>query len=498
MIDRGARTISAGGEAPLEENEDAAPPPASEGLIRIGRFLILGVLGQGGMGQVLSAYDPQLDRKVAIKFVRDLADSPAAIARIKLEAQAMAKVSHPNVVQVYETGEIDGRVFIVMEFVDGATLGEWQERGDHAAAGEMKKRLGMYLQAAAGLLAAHAGGLIHRDFKPDNVLVGKDGRVRIADFGVARLLQTLEEHPPLSFPSGEGSESGARLTHAGAVMGTPGYMSPEQAAGSEADERSDQFCFCAALYEALYGQRPFDGKKWKDYAEHVRSDPPRPPPPSSVPLVVEKAILRGLSVDPGARFPSMKELMTALEAGLAPESEPLMTRADRIGLGLGLIVAIVVLELTNVLLVVLTGSRNSMLRPVVMVGLFFVVTSVMMRWPPSAVRHRARYRRTMAFFLILLATLFGARLAGYLLGIAADDYYTIECLIAAGLSGVEALRVGWRQAILSGLLVAYAPFIKLLPDLRVILYNLVLLVTVIGSILVHMRQAIPEDEAPAA
>ena len=164
--------------------------------------------------------------KVAIKLVRDLSDeSPHTVARVKQEAQAMARVSHPNVVHVYEAGEASGRVFIAMQFVDGSSLAEWQRGRDRDAPGEVLLRLRVYLQAAAGLVAAHACGLIHRDFKPDNVLVGRDGRVCVADFGLARLLAGLTspaadivDATPLADEARPSRDSGRRLTQAGAML----------------------------------------------------------------------------------------------------------------------------------------------------------------------------------------------------------------------------------------------------------------------------------------
>ncbi|MFO0576093.1 MAG: serine/threonine-protein kinase, partial [Polyangia bacterium] len=199
---------------------------------RIGRYAVLRQLGEGGMGVVLAAYDEELDRKAALKLLRDRSER-AAEHRIRIlrEAQAMARVSHPNVVQVYEVGEFsqpgepDSHVFIAMEYIDGETLHAWQDRPGRS----WVEILRMYLAAGQGLLAAHQSGLVHRDFKPDNVLVGSDGRPRVADFGLARGGEASEAEP-LPQATGLSEQSGlliSPLTQAGAILGTPMYMSPE-------------------------------------------------------------------------------------------------------------------------------------------------------------------------------------------------------------------------------------------------------------------------------
>lgn len=476
---------------------------------RIGRFVIVERVGEGGMGQVFSAYDPALDRKVALKLVRDLRDeSPLAVARVKQEAQAMARVSHPNVVHVYEAGESGGRVFLAMEFVDGCSLADWQRSRDRAAPGEVPLRLRVYLKAAAGLVAAHACGLIHRDFKPDNVLVGKDGRVRVADFGLARLMAGLDAAPPLSVEAADEArlpetaraaratepdlattrDSGRRLTEAGAILGTPGYMSPEQVRGVEADERSDQFSFCAALYESLYGHQPYAGGTFFAYAGNLLAGSLIPPPPSEVPLVVQQALLRGLSIRPADRFPSMQALIAALSSGLAHESEPMITRTDRLRIGVSMVAALVLIEVSNGVVVMLTHSHNSLLRGVAIIGLFLGITAVLMRRPPWPVRHLDRYRRMTAFFMAVLVTFFFGRLAALRLGIPANHYYTLEAIALAGTLTVESLRVGWRHALLGLAALAYAPFVVVLPGLRVVLYNVLLTVVTVSSVYLHMQQ----------
>ncbi|MHB8878701.1 MAG: protein kinase domain-containing protein, partial [Myxococcaceae bacterium] len=222
----------------------------------IGRYIVIEVLGIGGMGVVYAAYDPQLDRKVALKLLRPDVEPAggAEESRLRLirEARAAARLSHPNVVAVHEVGTVDDQVYVAMEYVDGGTLTSWVAERLRP----WREIVEVFVRAGRGLATAHAAGLVHRDFKLENVLIGKDGRVRVTDFGLARL--EGESAPavavgvsPALFEPG--------LTRSGMVMGTPAYMAPEQLRGGKADARSDQFSFCVALYMALYGQRPFEG-----------------------------------------------------------------------------------------------------------------------------------------------------------------------------------------------------------------------------------------------
>ncbi len=215
----------------------AATPPVTTQGASFGRYHLLERLGAGGMGEVYAAFDPQLDRRVALKLLRAGALSASeGKARLVREAQAMARLQHPNVATVHDVGAVDEHVFVAMEFVEGETLGEWL-RGDRS----WEEVLDVFVQAGAGLAAAHHAGLVHRDFKPDNVLIGKDGRPRVVDFGLAR---QSTSSPPAGVRPGEVPESEAesplntRLTRDGAVMGTPGYMAPEQLAGLPTDART--------------------------------------------------------------------------------------------------------------------------------------------------------------------------------------------------------------------------------------------------------------------
>jgi tetratricopeptide (TPR) repeat protein len=215
----------------------------------VGRFRVRGMLGSGGMGIVLDAFDPKLDRPVAVKLLRSDAwgaTTQTERARLQREAQAMARLSHPNVVTVFEVGEFDGQSFLAMEKVDGTTLRAWQAEPRTPAA-----IIAMYITVGRGLAAAHAAHLVHRDFKPENVLVGRDGRARVSDFGLVSSGAAIGDADLRDTPLG------TRMTVHGSTMGTPAYMAPEQWRGVAVDARADQFAFAVALWEAAYGDHPF-------------------------------------------------------------------------------------------------------------------------------------------------------------------------------------------------------------------------------------------------
>ena len=305
-------TLGAEPVAPtLRSGERPESPSHDREITRIGRFLVLRVLGQGAMGRVYAAYDEKLDRRVAIKVLHRGIDD-ASRRRALREAMAMAKLSHPNVVQVYEADEDHGEQFIAMELVRGQTLAQWQADPDRS----WPEVLGAYLQAGEGLAAAHAAGLIHRDFKPHNAMVeqrGGDLRVRVLDFGIARVVDALG-HPD-SLTAGLSLDADLRgdLTSTGAVLGTPAYMAPEQFLGSKVGAAADQFSFCVALWEGLYRERPFAGETLPELMAAITTGEPREPSHAvAVPGWVRAAVLRGLSTDKAARHPSMEALLVAL------------------------------------------------------------------------------------------------------------------------------------------------------------------------------------------
>ena len=279
----------------------------------VGRFRLMERLGAGAMGEVYSAYDEQLDRKVAVKLVKPGVRSRADISeRLLREAKTLARLSHPNVVQVYEAGTFRERVYVAMEFVRGMTLDAW--RKENAEKASWKEVLALFLAAGEGLIAAHRAGLVHRDFKPANVLVGADGRVRVLDFGLARTEATDDDAPsPDATPLDESHGLLATLTQTGSILGTPAYMSPEQWQAKKVDARSDQFSFCVALYEALYGKRPFQPKTNFQLAKLTAEGAYEAPPKNTqVPKRLWPIIERGLAVDPDKRHPDMKDLLEAL------------------------------------------------------------------------------------------------------------------------------------------------------------------------------------------
>ena len=290
----------------------------------LGRFTILDILGAGGMGVVLAAYDPQLDRKVAIKVLRTRGLTgkrhEKEAARLLREARSMAQLSHANVITVYEAGTIDERVYIAMEYVDGQTLRSWLA----AQPRSVTEILEVYVKAGRGLAAGHSAGLVHRDFKPDNVLVGNDGRVRVIDFGLARPTRQAQiDTPAPGTPGADELETAVssssfssqpQLTTVGTLFGTPMYMAPEQHDRAELDARADQFAFCVALFEALFGRMPFKADSYAELADrvtHGKLDLPDDNP--EIPKRVVDVVLRGLRPNPDERFPSMDALLEALQ-----------------------------------------------------------------------------------------------------------------------------------------------------------------------------------------
>ena len=305
----------------------------------LGRYVILHSLGAGGMGVIYKAYDTELDRNVALKILRIQPDTRHSMvnARIRLqrEAQALAQLSHPNVITVYDVGTFGEQVFVAMELVEGQTLREWLDGKKRT----LPEILDVFVSAARGLAAAHEANLIHRDFKPSNVMIGNDGRLRILDFGLARGTQRghveSEEDAFSALDTGSMEQSGdalpavitgnsserllgSNLTELGAVVGTPAYMSPEQHLGRGIGARSDQFAFCVTLYQALYGRKPFAGKNSESIKRKVLAGQViAPPSGTQVPRWLHRIVLRGLEVDPEKRYPSMNALLVDLDRDLS-------------------------------------------------------------------------------------------------------------------------------------------------------------------------------------
>jgi hypothetical protein len=270
----------------------------------IDRYRVLARLGAGGMGEVYRAYDPALDRKVALKVLPPLDDAHHASfeARLRREAQALAKLDHANVVGVYDVGLAEHSVFVAMQLVDGTTVAEHLQAKPRTT----REVLELFAAAGRGIAAAHDAGIIHRDVKPSNMLVDKTGRVYVSDFGLARGADEVD-----AASSHMGGLLHAQMTHAGHVLGTPVYMSPEQHAGEPATARSDQYSFCVSLWEALYREHPFAGVEWTPaaVARMALDEVLQPSRRGGVPARVERALRRGLRHDPAARWPSMIEVV---------------------------------------------------------------------------------------------------------------------------------------------------------------------------------------------
>ena len=302
----------------------ATPGPETSGEpFRAGRYVIVHHVGHGAMGNVYAAFDPDLDRKVAVKVLRDSTRGrplPASLAR---EAKAMAKLTHPHVVAVFDVGSCERGVFVAMEFVEGVTMRTWLK----GQVRDWREVLAAFVQAGQGLAAAHAAGVVHHDFKPDNVLVGAHGVVKVADFGLARVAAgtaaaisgelgestvTRSVGGSGATPPGSGNATPTQASERGPI-GTLAYMAPERHLLRPADARSDQFSFCVALYEALYQARPFTGADLPALRHAVLHGPPAEPPRGSpVPARVAAVLRRGLARDPDERFPTMDALLAAL------------------------------------------------------------------------------------------------------------------------------------------------------------------------------------------
>tara|TARA_R110002096_G_scaffold16898_11_gene58037 strand:+ start:6789 stop:10028 length:3240 start_codon:yes stop_codon:yes gene_type:complete len=270
----------------------------------LGRYLVLDLLGQGAMGSVYAAYDNELDRKVALKVLRQ--SNWSGLVR---EGRALASLTHPNIVTVHDLGSADSRSFIAMEFVDGTTLREWLTQSR-----TWQEIVAIFLQAGDALAAAHNAGIVHRDFKPDNMLIDGKGKASVADFGLARAVDSADVAPEEIGAMFEATEQSieAMVTRTGVLLGTPAYMAPEQLRGEIADDLSDQYSFCVAFFEALYKERPFFAKSAKGLYELQMSSEASLRGKAQVPSWIGQALLRGLARDPASRHPSMGALVSVL------------------------------------------------------------------------------------------------------------------------------------------------------------------------------------------
>ena len=283
---------------------------------RIHRYLIVELIGKGGMGAVYKAYDPELNRRVAIKILTlaPQEDKTASLphARIKREAQALARLNHPHVVSIYDVGEYENGVYISMEYVEGQTLREWIRDSRPS----QKEIVDVFLKAGQGLQAAHRQGLVHRDFKPENLMVGQDGRVKILDFGLARSAE-LEDLPVSNNKPQDETASGEQLlsqplTQVGTMLGTMAYMAPEHFLQQELDEKTDQFSYCVSLFEALYGIRPYRAKNTEQLKSKLTQGQFEIPDAVDLPDWIKRILVRGLATSKSQRYSSMTSLLEDL------------------------------------------------------------------------------------------------------------------------------------------------------------------------------------------
>jgi serine/threonine-protein kinase len=414
----------------MRGGEPSASPPLGQP-DRLGRFAVERKLGEGGMGAVYMGYDALLDRRVALKLLhRDT----AAREWLLREAQALARLAHPNVVAVHEVSEHEGRVFVAMELVEGQSLREWLAAGKRT----VPQIIAMLVQAGKGLAAAHEAGLVHRDFKPDNVLVGRDGRARVVDFGIAALASRPEETPlPGTLPNVLASP----LTHRGTLMGTPTYMAPEQFLGQRATPASDQFAFCVTMHTAVYGEPPFAGEDLAALSKSVLSGQLRPAPARpGTPAWLAPLLRRGLSREPSERFPSMAALISALEEHLArlPSMDPEAQRRDRLRLtGVSLLVILGI----GTAVIARTGRRfhpssTELLMPPSVMIVMSIIVNVMLR---EQITRLVLSRKFTQLFLVLGPALLAHRLLGLRFGTPPLHILAVDQLFFAAIFGVAAL-----------------------------------------------------------
>jgi len=389
----------------------------------LGRFRVEKRLGAGGMGVVYAGHDPELARPVAIKLLHDPSQD-----RLRREAQALARLDHSNVVQVYEVGSSSHGVYVAMQLVRGRSLGAWLGERVH----RWKAIVEMFVAAGRGLAAAHARGIVHGDFKPENVLVGDDDSPRVVDFGLARSQAApAVERPPPSETRGDGDLLSTPLSATEASMGTPAYMAPEQHHGEAASVLSDQFSFCVALFEALYGRRPYPGATAAAIVCSMEEGEIEPCPAGHpAPRWLYEALTRGLSTDPADRF----EDMEALLAELTSYRDTTLQVGERARL------TIVVAAMAVVVLVNGAASVGLRLYGVELsfrlVMIVSVVTVVGIGTPLVALR-REMTRSGISeqlYGTFIAYLLFGPamRLAGWLLGVSVSHVLVFEA-IGAGL-----------------------------------------------------------------
>jgi serine/threonine-protein kinase len=402
------------------------------GSSRLGRYYVLHKLAEGGMGVIYVGYDDALHRRVAIKVLRR---GEAVSEWLRREGQALGRLSHPNVVSVHEVSEHEGRVFLAMELIEGPTLRAWLDAYPRPFADTLR----LFLQAGRGLGAAHRAGLVHRDFKPENVIIGKDGWARVVDFGIVALAPGSPAEVPAISPTAPNALS-SPLTQSGVLMGTPAFMSPEQFSGERPTQLSDQFSFCVALYRAAYGTSPHPAAELSQLAHSVLNDPPAPPPRRlEVPAWLAPILRRGLERDPSLRFASMDTLLMAIEGHLPRDPEldqtPVMREKRRMG---SVFIACVVLSLGPMLS---DACARVLMRPAGLIAvpsiLLLITVSAVAWWWRGLSRNR-HGRLFAGLFPSVLLALLCHRLIALRLGHPAEQILVEDMVLFATVWGVLA------------------------------------------------------------
>jgi tRNA A-37 threonylcarbamoyl transferase component Bud32 len=427
---------------------------------RLGRFRVLGKLGEGGMGVVLSAHDEQLDRQVALKLLTRARHDAVAHERLIREARSLARLSHPNIVSVHEVGESEGTPYLVMELVVGQTLRQWLD-GDGEHQPSRLEILRMFLAIGRGLSAAHELAVVHRDFKPDNVLVGHDGRARVVDFGLARVAHAGTGKPEDELVGARPvpGEHEPSLTATGALMGTPAYMAPEQWLGKPADARSDQFSFCVALFQAIYGHAPFAGTTMAELMVAVLEEAPAPVRTSDrLPGALHEAIMRGLDKQPERRWPAMEPLLQLLESTLvsAPpgmfDGRPPVAAMAMLPLFAGIPVGLITLELSG--LVAYTAVNWAIASGAQILLLLMLVLALRKR-----LLALVNDRRVLAMPFLITLFIVGHRAIAFASGSSYEVMFAYDFLTAIGIGAIMTFLVdrrAWPVIVLNVVLLVLA------------------------------------------
>ena len=403
---------------------------------RLGRYFVLSSLGEGGMGAVYLGYDDGLDRRVALKVLHQGTVTHDWLVR---EGQALARLSHPNVVAIHEVGEEDGLVFLAMEFVDGPTMSSWLEEAPRS----FTEILRLFMQAGRGLAAAHKAGLVHRDFKPSNVLAGKDGRARVVDFGIASLgaHARADRSPDTNgHASAPRRAAAAPLTEEGALLGTPAFMAPEQFEGAPATASSDQWSFGCALYRAVYGVSPYPPRGGPVPEGSSPSKGPIPPPArEDVPAWLWPLLRRSLERNPADRFPSIEAMLQAIEEHVPrdPDLDPTLVVRERQILGACFLVGFAV----HGGLLVIPSTARILLDPGGVLGvaagsIALVIVVTLVRW--RRLTRNAYGRRLAAITLASTLALLGHRWIGLRIGMSGAQILVEDSVLLAMFFGVVA------------------------------------------------------------